>query len=615
VARRAFVRDAVDVFMQRYPGNRYLATCRTLSYQPPESHGAPDLRLTKFRSTFELAPLDTQKIDRFIKAWYTELACLGTVRKEDVEKLANQLQQAVYRPDLQRLAHNPLLLTVMSLVHTHKGRLPDARAMLYEETMDILLWRWEQLKAGGHEETPHLKQLMLQAGRTEVDLKRVLWKLAFEAHAQIGSEDKQDKIADIGEFKLEKALAALKSDDRNWARQVLEAMKLRAGLLIERAPELFTFPHRTFQEYFAGAYLSTQATFARDAADLAKHSELWREVILLAVGRLVNLSIDTDKPLALVGELCPSEKSEDDDTSDWRKACLAGEILLEVGLTRVGDSTLGQDLMMRVRRRMTELITEGWLPPRERTTAGRTLAKLGDPRFRPDAFWLPNDTLLGFVEIPAGTFSMGTKEEDIPALIQKFGGEKDWYKCETEQHQFDLQMFYISRYLITNAQFNVFLEDGGYKEPRYWEEAEIAKVWEEDGYIKDRWRQERRNKPYDYGEPFNLPNHPVVGVTWYEALAYTKWLTEQLRTRSGTPEHLAYLLREDKWEITLPTEIQWEKAARGEGGRIFPWEKDEINPNLANYDKTGINTTSAVGCFPGGASFYGVQDLSGNVWE
>jgi formylglycine-generating enzyme required for sulfatase activity len=105
-----------------------------------------------------------------------------------------------------------------------------------------------------------------------------------------------------------------------------------------------------------------------------------------------------------------------------------------------------------------------------------------------------------------------------------------------------------------------------------------------------------------------------VWVSWHEALKYCEWLTERLRAWDETPEPLATLLREEGWRITLPSEAEWEKAARGTDGRIFPWG-EQADSERANYNDTGIGTTSAVGCFPDGASPYEVEDLSGNVWE
>jgi formylglycine-generating enzyme required for sulfatase activity len=555
---------------------------------------------------FELAPFDAEKINRFIDAWYAELGRLRVVRPEDAGGLARRLQDAVRRPDLWRLAPNPLLLTVMALVHTHKGRLPEARALLYEETVDILLWRWEQLKVGGEQEMPRLRQLLLKAGRGDVDLKRVMWELAFQAHSEGGAGD-EEALADIGELTLVKALARLHpKEDWTWAREVVEQMKERAGVLLERQPGVFTFPHRTFQEYLAGAYLSAQGDFAWQATKLVEEGALWREVVLLAVGRLVYLSGDVDKPLALMGELCP-EQAVDEELA-WRKAWLAGDALVEMGLNRVRDSALERDLAERARHRLAGLVSLGRLSPVERAAAGNILAHLGDPRpgigvdqhtGLPDIVWC---------EVPTGPFFLGTRKQDIPALVKKLGGEASWYEYETPQHELTLPAFRISRYPVTNAQFTAFVGAGGYQEHRYWTEA----GWQ--------WKGDR-TRPETYGGVFDVPNHPVVGVSWYEAVAFCRWLTEQLQISDFrfaiddlTDGNLKSAIENRKFVVRLPSEAEWEKAARGMDGRIYPWG-EEPDPDKANYDETGIRATSAVGCFPGGASPCGALDMSGNVWE
>jgi formylglycine-generating enzyme required for sulfatase activity len=103
-------------------------------------------------------------------------------------------------------------------------------------------------------------------------------------------------------------------------------------------------------------------------------------------------------------------------------------------------------------------------------------------------------------------------------------------------------------------------------------------------------------------------------VDWYDALAYCDWLTARLHTWEHTPEPLAALLRQKDWRVTLPSEAEWEKAARGKDGRVYPWGNDP-DPDRANYGDTGTETTNAVGCFPGGVSPYGVEELSSNVEE
>jgi len=517
---------------------------------------------------------DQEQTQRDAELCREELVRLGTVRAEDSAGLGQQLREAVRRPDLWGLASNPLLLTVMSLVHTHKGRLPDARAQLYEDTVDILLWRWEGLKAGGEDETPGVHRLLLEAERTDVDLKRVLGQLAFEVHRKGGATN-GESVADIGELRLERALAELHPQkSRDWANKLIETMRLRAGLLLERVPEVYTFPHRTFQEYLAGAHLAAQGDFARQAGKLVAEGPFWREVILLAVGRLVYLGGDTDKPLALVGELCPQRYA--DDEVAWRKAWLAGEVLNEIGLNRVKDSHLGVDFLDRVRHRLARLFETESLMPVECAAAGDTLARLGDsrPGVGLDANGLPD---IAWCDIEPGPFIMGSSKEQA-----KFDDERPQFTCNLI-----CQPYRIGKYPVTNEQFNAFVKDGGYTEQ--WRQCWTDVGWAGKG---DSSGPEKKGGVYD------LPNHPVVMVSWYEAVAFCNWLSEQLGYR-----------------VSLPSETQWERAARHTNGRVYPWGNEEEPGKRCNMNDTGIGTTSTVGIFPAGNAECGAADMAGNVWE
>ena len=404
--------------------------------------------------------------------------------------------------------------------------------------------------------------------------------MLIESHSGSKAND-NDALADIGELRLQKALASLNKNDLNWAQQIIETIKLRAGLLIERVPEVYTFPHRTFQEYLAGAHLASQNNFAKSAFELAKEGALWRDVILLATGKLVYLSGDIDKPLALVGELCPSKSV--DDLLAWQNAWLAGEVLQEIGLNRVMDTNLGRDLHERVQQRLVQIIEGGKLTAQQRARAGTTLSVLGDPRFDASQWYLPKEPWLGFVPIRKGKFLMGSDPKK----------DKDANEREQPQHELDIPYdYYLARYPVTVAQYKFFVEQTGYETT-------------------------------DEGSLRRISNHPVVYVTWYDALEYCKWLEQKLKELSShrvkevqDKDQVAFWqgLAEGKLHVTLPSEAEWEKAARGTDGRIFPWG-NKFDPNKANMNDTGIGSTSTVGCFPAGASPYGLLDVSGNVYE
>ncbi|RME73951.1 MAG: formylglycine-generating enzyme family protein [Chloroflexi bacterium] len=156
----------------------------------------------------------------------------------------------------------------------------------------------------------------------------------------------------------------------------------------------------------------------------------------------------------------------------------------------------------------------------------------------------------------------------IPAGPFIFGSD-DFEPNESPQQVVDLPAFEIDRFEVTNDDFMLFVNATGYQTEN--ERKGAKKTWQ--SYLDGRG------------------NHPVVKVTWNDAVAYCEWLGKR-----------------------LPTEMEWEKAARGENGNIFPWG-NTFDPSRANVKETGIRGTVAVGSFPAGASPYGVEDMAGNVWE
>ncbi|RRR69407.1 MAG: hypothetical protein EI684_15695 [Candidatus Viridilinea halotolerans] len=185
-------------------------------------------------------------------------------------------------------------------------------------------------------------------------------------------------------------------------------------------------------------------------------------------------------------------------------------------------------------------------------------------------------TIPPLIHIPAGPFLMGSSDEDRLASHD-----------EKPQHTLTLPAYWIGRTPITNAQFRPFVEGDGYRNRAYW----TAVGWA--------WRtKEKMSQPRFWGDADrNGDDYPVVGVSWYEAVAYCRWL-------SAVTGH----------EFRLPSEAEWEKAARGPDGRIWPWG-NSWEEGRCNSKEAGIGKPSPVGHYPSGASPYGVFDMAGNVGE
>ena len=573
--RREQVKDAVADFVATFHRCRFLVTSRTYAYQKQ------DWKLNGFAEAV-LGPFGTGQIHRFVDRWYDHIAVIRSMNPDDARGRAQRLKAALdHNPRLTELASRPLLLTLMASLHAWRGgSLPEKRELLYADAVDLLLDHWERPKIVCDANGKALLQQQSLAEWLKVDrsaVRLLLNRLAFEAH-----RDQPDLLstADIAQNKLIDGLVNLSNNPDVKPRRIVEYISHRAGLLLPRGEGVYTFPHRTFQEYLAACHL-TDSDFPDDAVRLLlADPDRWREVTLLAGAKSTRGAASNLWSLAeaLSYEQPPDQIAPHQGIA----ALLAGQLLIENDALR-SLSERNKIKVDKIKKWLARIIETGSLSIVDRVEAGNVLAQLGDPRFRPDAWQLPDEPLFGFVKIPSGKFLMGTNKQDIPTLLEKFGGERKWYEREVPQHETDVPDYYIARYPVTVGQFRAFVDVSGHK---------LANPASLKG----------------------IDNHPVVYVTWYDAIAYCRWLTKTLQDWDGTQATIARLVTEKKWQITLPSEAQWEKAARGTDARIFPWG-NEPDPNCANYDETGINTTSPVGCFPAGKSPFGILDLSGNVWE
>ncbi len=547
--RRVQIREVVEDCIKTFRLCRVLVTSRTYAYQKQ------DWRIPGLNES-ELAPFGDAQIRRFADRWYAHFAKLKGITSDNAQGRAEVLKQAIFASrHLRELAERPLLLTLMASLHSWRGgNLPEKREELYAATADLLLDRWESPKVVRDKDgNPVILQTsLIEWLKTDRDkMRNLLNELAYNAHA---GQPELTGTADIAEDDLVRGLWDLSKNPEVNPVKLMEYLRDRTGVLVPRGIKVYSFPHRTFQEYLAACYL-TDTDYPDKVADLCRsEANRWREVCLLAGAKAAGGG--EFAVWSLAEALCQREPDDPQaDICDIWGAQIAGQALTETAnLNKM--SPRNQKKLGRIRHWLLRIMEENLLPATERALAGNNLAKIGDPRFNPGRFYLPNDED-GFVKIPAGEFQMGSDKE------------RDEYADDNEfpQHTVRLSEYGIARYPVTVAQFKAFMQDTGYSTDEDWEK-------------------------YNRYE-----NHPVVNVSWHDAVAYCEWLTDKLCR-----------------QIRLPTEAEWEKAARGTDGRIYPWG-DEADPDKANYGDTGILTTSAVGCFPGGKSPYGVSDMSGNVWE
>ena len=588
--RRKCLLEAIQSWLKCFNGvqPRVLLTARPYAYADP-TWQLPDFEM------LSLAPFNEEQIGNFVDHWYQAARPAIGWDADTAAGRGSLLKQAIQqRPYLADLASRPLLLTLTAAIDTGGGKLPEDRADLYEEAVNLLLLRWQIGSEIRDAEGKLISddQITRVQAIPEEQKRRAIEKLAFQVHERQGqAQNRSDASADIPAADIYAVFNPLLPDNFN-AKVLLGFLETRAGLLIGRSEEIYTFLHRSFQEYLAGCHLLGSDNFAdRMKTLLASDRDWWRDVCLLAVGAASKSGRTMPFALGILDEFVPGnpEEAAQITAEQQRLAALTGTALLELRVPeRASESGKARLVQNRTTRWLVNILQTGRLPAQERAEGGNILARLGDPR--PEVLTCEG---MAFCEVPAGEFIIG--EGKKPKTLTLPG-------------------FWIGKYPVTVAQFDQFVQAGGYTHPDYWAEAIKEKYWTQAGF-KGRYDDEPRTAPFPLPLPFTLPNHPVVGITWYEAMAYTRWLNQYLLRcaagRSGSPWPE---LAAGKLKVALPTHEQWEKAARGTDGRTYPWGAD-FDSDRANTAESGIGATSAVGCFPGGVSPYGDLDLSGNVWE
>ena len=532
----------IERFAVRYPRCRIIVTSRETGYEGAARVGA-EFGLAKVRD------FNRQEVRQFVRDWTraVETTLAGSVSPEILrqagEKAEKLIQAIEGNPRVSELAYNPLLLTVIALVHRYRAQLPERRSELYEEAIEVLLGRWDEAK--------ELETETVLAGRKfdSGDRRSLLEPVAFWLHERQQREIERDELGVL----LLPSFQSLSGSDLASANKAVEAfLRLigeRSGLLVERGVGVFSFAHLTFQEYLAARALADRADAL--AYTVQKLSDpWWREVILLEAGYL------GAQGRRRVSELIRTVMQADRRTEPepFHHLLLAAECLADVGEVRVEGDLLGE-VKRRLQMEADRPLQKGdHASVLSKVAAMNALSRIESGTFV-SKFWKEPWGEPEWMPIPVGEFWMGsdTITDD-----------------ERPVHQVWVDAFQIARVPVTNAQYALYMADTSVEPPSHW----------------------RGSQP-----PRGLENHPVVNVSWDAAQTYCRWLGIKI-------ERL----------VRLPTEAEWEKAARGAlDKREYPW--GEWQEMRCNSVELGLSETTPVGLFLSGASPYGVLDMVGNVWE
>jgi formylglycine-generating enzyme required for sulfatase activity len=608
-------------------GHRAVIACRSLDYSAPLS--TPALRVPQV----QLEKLSDAKVEAFLQRYSPDNA--------------GALWEQLRGTELVEAARWPFFLRLVVEAAAETGR-PEGglAALLTAYTRRALLREVERgnprMEPGGLVDARDFARIVSRRGwRTPYelpaggDLFRRLSELAYGMQvAAIEDESSQVRIG------YAEALALLGGVDGT----VLIEVGGELGLLDEdRAADELMFQHQLMQEYFAARLLALKPN-----VDLIQRP--WRAAeIRPSVGEVVD-SLGPGEPLP------PLPATGWEETARMAAVMAADtrallEKLAEANMALAGRAAaqpeltgrLPEDRLDELRWALVKRSRDSEADLRDRIACGCALGDLGDPRFERRVGPYGEYLMPPMVAIPGGVYPIG---EDEPIHVSPYPNTR-----HIPRHEVDIAAFEIGRFPVTRAEWRCFIEAGGYEDERWWD-TEAGRDWRrgigtaagsrqflrfqrsvflsdpeeldralrnreasQAGY--DRWQQRLRMSDAEFDVHLRsvYPNHrytepsgwledrilspsvPVAGICWYEARAYLCWLSKQ----SG-------------WPFRLPTEVEWEAAARGKTGRHYAYG-DHFDQMSACTAETGVAGRTPVGVFPTGDTPEGVCDLTGNVVE
>jgi formylglycine-generating enzyme required for sulfatase activity len=531
-------REAMSNLIQQaarvYSGNHFVVTAR-----PQANVGKSALPGPEFDQV-RIADLEWEAVESFLARWS---AALFGHSPAQAEAHRRQLVEAVgSRAAIRRLARNPVMLTALAVLHWNNRRLPEQRAELYES---IIKWLSQSRENREGRTTPERCVAVLQ------DLARAMQDHPQGRQVQVARQWAAQAIS----TRFREVAEAERSDV---AERFLREEEIDSGIVISRGSDI-RFWHLTFQEYLAARAISGLPDDEQHRLFLKTgraYSSEWREVVFLVAGVLYQQGISKVDALfsAILNDLeqrSPNSgwkkwfrTKEEDIAAQARAVGLLGGVLQDLGPLRYRSTDPRLEANLRTILGIFKAEQNQTVEFKLRLEAAEALGQAGDPRLNGDNWaWIEPST------VRAG---------------------------ESPPREMNLPGYGIGRYPVTVEEFRRFVEDGGYDNPRWWRNG-----FPSGHHAPDKWDEQLQHA-----------NRPIVGVSWYEAMAYCEWQGVQ-----------------------LPVEAEWERAARGKDGRRYPWGDAEPNTTLSNYCESDINHPTPVGLYPFGATADGILDLAGNVWE